>query len=91
MNLANVPALTSATTIGITWQAGAANGGAPVLDYQLWYDQANGNYVILASSVTLLPFKATGLITGNNYKFKVLARNIFGYSVFSDKVGILAA
>ena len=89
--VADVPSITSATRIGITWTAGVANGGAPVLDYQLWYDQANGNYVILASSVTLLPFTATGLVTGNIYKFKVLARNIFGYSVFSDKVNILAA
>jgi hypothetical protein len=88
--VADVPTITSATRIGIMWTAGLAKGGAPVLDYQLWYDQANGNYVILASSVTLLPFTATGLVTGNIYKFKVLARNIFGYSVFSVKVAILA-
>lgn len=32
-----------------------------------------------------------GLVTGSTYRFKVLARNLFGESVYSTEVSILAA
>ena len=37
-NLANVALVTSAYQIGLTWAAGDANGGSPVLDYKIVYD-----------------------------------------------------
>lgn len=37
-NLVNVPAQTTATTIGISWTPGDSDGGQPVLDYKIWYD-----------------------------------------------------
>jgi len=44
--LANVPAQTSASRISFTWIKGPADGGTPVLDYRIWYDQANDNWVV---------------------------------------------
>ncbi len=32
-NLTNVPSITTATQIGLTWATGSANGGTPVIDY----------------------------------------------------------
>jgi len=37
VNLAEFYASRSATTLGLVWTAGAANGGAPVLDYRITY------------------------------------------------------
>jgi hypothetical protein len=38
VNLANNLEVTSATVIGITWEEGASNGGASVIDYRVSYD-----------------------------------------------------
>lgn len=91
VNLANNAAVTTSTQIGLTWDEGEANGGAPVTDYRVSYDQASGLYVTLASGVTVTSYIATGLEAGRNYKFKVEAHNEFGYSEYSSKVGVLAA
>ena len=81
----------SASTISLTWTNGAANGGAPVLDYRITYDQSAGDYIVLASGLNNPLFTATGLTSGNVYKFKVESRNKFGYSAFSQVVSILCA
>jgi hypothetical protein len=33
INLANNAAVTSANSIGLTWQSGLSNGGKPIIDY----------------------------------------------------------
>ena len=40
-----------ATAIGISWEKGAANGGSPILDYTVSYDQATDTYVVLESGI----------------------------------------
>lgn len=40
LNLANVPAITTAYQIGLTWDEGAYNGGSPVIDYEVSYTEA---------------------------------------------------
>ena len=37
LNLANDPAVTLATQIGLTWTIGVNEGGSPVIDYQVTY------------------------------------------------------
>lgn len=37
-NLANVPAVTSATQVGLTWSAGLSTGGTGIIGYVLSYD-----------------------------------------------------
>jgi hypothetical protein len=73
-------------SITFTYSAGAANGGAPVLDYRISYDQASDTYIELESGVTTLSYTAIGLTAGQTYKFKVEARNTYGYSALSDEV-----
>ena len=69
--LANVPAKTSASQISIAWIKGVAEGGTPVIDYRLWYDQANGNYIVFQAGVLPQSYITTALTMGNSYKFKV--------------------
>ena len=91
VNVAETVEARSASTITFTWSEGAANGGTPVEDYRVTYDQSTGTYVVLASAVNALTFTATELTAGYTYKFKVEARNSYGYSVYSEVVTILCA
>ena len=67
------------------------NGGTPVIDYRIWSDQATDVYMPVISNLAATSYLVTGLSVGDLYKFKVEARNAFGYSEFSDVVEILAA
>lgn len=84
--------MTSAYQIALVWQDGVANGGAPILDYEVWYDQANDDYTILESAATGQSYIATTLTMGTTYKFKLKSRNAYGLSLdYSNEVSILQA
>lgn len=74
----------------MSWLEGAANGGTPVIDYTVWYDQGTDSYTELVSGITDLKYTATTLTMGTLYKFKIQSRNAFGLSVgYSNEVSIL--
>lgn len=85
-DLVDIPSITSAVQIGFSWQDGSNNGGTPVIDYLVAYAESAGVYSTLEVGVTDMQYTATGLTAGTTYKFKVQARNAFGYSDFSDEV-----
>lgn len=93
VNLANLPLITSGSKIGIIWQAGSLNGGAPVLDYTVSWDNATttGTYLVLAQNVLATTYNATGIQASLTYSFVVQARNIYGLSNYSQPVSILSA
>jgi len=43
VTIANNAALTNSVQIGLTWADGVYNGGVPILDYLIFYDNASGN------------------------------------------------
>jgi hypothetical protein len=91
VSLANDVATTSSSTIGLTWTAGAEDGGTPVIDYRI-SAAASGtsSFAILATGITTTSYATTTLTAGNSYIFKVESRNVFGYSTsFSNEVTIL--
>jgi len=47
INFANNPVITAATRIGLTWKEGIKDGGRPVLDFKIWYDQGTSIYTTL--------------------------------------------
>jgi len=91
VNLANVVTITSANQVGLTWSPGVNQGGTPLLDYRITYDQGNNNNVQLVSGLTSTAYTITGLTAGVTYKFFVQARNAFGYSDPSNTLSVLAA
>ena len=38
VSLSNNPLVTTSSVIGLTWSAGATNGGTPVIDYRISWD-----------------------------------------------------
>lgn len=91
VSLQNNAAVTAETTIGLAWSDGVYNGASNILDYRISYDQGSGNFVILASQVSSKSYTATGLTNGQTYSFKIEARNLKGYSAFSNQVSILCS
>lgn len=72
VNLANNAVFTNANQIGLTWFAGVANGGTPVLDYRIYFAHVDNEYTLLESGLTTTSYTATvGLTTNELYKFKV--------------------
>jgi hypothetical protein len=89
--LANVPALTNKSQIGLTWESVEVSGGSAILDYQVLYAPDGAEYQVLASGIQPKSYTATGLTTGLNYHFKVQSRTEYGLSMPSAEVTILAA
>jgi hypothetical protein len=79
----------TATALGISWTEGPADGGRPVLDYQVSFDQAIDSYVVLESGIILENFVAEGLQSGLTYKFMVQARNTFDLSTYSNELQLV--
>lgn len=85
------PVVSTSTQIGIMWDEGDENGGAPVLSYQLWTDQGMGIWTVLEEELQSQSYTHTGLIEGTTYVYKVKARTVFDLSDYSNTVSILAA
>lgn len=73
-------------TIVVQWQSlsGLEAGDSDILSYNLYWDDASGALDIELIDAIANTFTVTGLVGGNNYSFKVRARNIYGYGAFSD-------
>ena len=90
--LANIVETTSASVIAFSWTAGSLNGGSPVVDYRVNWDQGTGSYVVLSNAVTGLSYSTSATLTPNTvYKFKLESRNSYGFSTLSSEVSIRAA
>lgn len=61
----------TATSITFTWTAPATNGGTPVIDYTIFFDQALSTYTLRASGITATSYTAELLTPRLTYKFKV--------------------
>jgi hypothetical protein len=38
INFADVPSITLASRIGLTWSPGLSSGGEPIIDYRIYFD-----------------------------------------------------
>ena len=72
------------TTISLSWQPPADNGGRPIVDYTIQYRQAGGSdwqtFVHNPSPTT--SYQISGLQPGVSYEFQVAALNAIGPSGF---------
>lgn len=77
----NDPATTSATVLKVQWTAPVFIGGAPILDYRVLYTLVGSSaFTVLAENVATPYYETSALSSGSEYKFKIEARNSFGYS-----------
>jgi hypothetical protein len=91
-DLQNDPSTTTDQVIRFTWTAPTDNGGSPLIDYTVSWDQGTNEYVELATNVASEEYTTTATLTaGTTYNFKVQGRNLVGLSPFSLPVQILAA
>jgi len=69
------------TTIKVKWVEliGTQTGNSPILSYNLYWDNASGTTVYELLDALVTEFTVTGLTGGQNYSFKVRARNVYGY------------
>lgn len=85
---------TDDTKIRFLWTEGPNDGGVPVLDYDIYYDQgaATATYVIMEENVLDQFYVTTVALTpGEEYTFKLTARNSVGDSQKSNPITIMAA
>ena len=81
INLVNVPEVTSAAQVGLTWTSGAFDGASALLDYQVSYkEDSSSDYTVFSTGVTSTQETVTGLTQGITYNFVVQARNEVGLS-----------
>ncbi len=54
---------TQSNQIGLQWLAPVFDGGSPVIDYRVWYDNASAGatFTVIAESVPSLTYLVTGL------------------------------
>lgn len=97
----NTPTRGTSTTISqiqVNWVALTANadkGGSTILSYHLQWDQGTNTYVDLigfSTESTAITYTVTSGITGGQtYKFKVRAKNLYGWGDYSAEASIIAA
>jgi hypothetical protein len=58
INIVNVEAITTATDIGLQWEAPVFNGGSAIIDYRLWSDDgtAGVTFTEVDSGLTSLTY-----------------------------------
>jgi hypothetical protein len=69
----------SQTSIFLRWDQGISNGGTPIIDYDIYFDQSVLNYVKVTTTSYNF-YLMEGLTMGYTYRFKLTARNSYGYS-----------
>jgi len=84
-------ALTSTSQVVIDWTAlssSPSNGGSAITSYGVQWDQGTGVWIELigeSSDFTGVQYAiTTGIVMGNNYQFKVRAKNLWGWGDYSS-------
>lgn len=80
--------------IKIEWDTPHETGGVEILGYIVEYSVGTGAYVKMYDGSTnpmQRSFKFQNLVAGQTYNFRVLARNVKGYSAASPSIAIIAA
>ena len=87
---------TSESQIIVDWAALVANGGSTITSYHLQYDNNSGgttwsDLIGLSPASIAQTYTLTSVTAGASYQFKVRAKNIFGWGVYSPVLTIQAA
>ena len=85
--------ISTENTIEVQWVAleGLQTGDSDILSYNLYWDDGSDTLDIELCDEMRTQFVVTGLVGGQIYKFKVRARNIYGYGLFSPEFELEAS
>lgn len=92
LNVVNIPGITTAYQVGLSWNDGVYDGGSPILDYLISYRLSTdtGDYTIFATDWIPRQGTVTGLTAGLTYTFVVQSRNVIGHSDYSTSINVFA-
>jgi hypothetical protein len=82
----------TATSLKLNWTpltSSADIGNSAILAYEVFWDANSDTVNLLLHDDSTVTVTAERLDPGETYKFKVRARNIYGYGPFSDTVDII--
>jgi hypothetical protein len=87
------PSTTTDEQIRFTWISGPSDGGAVVIDHDIYWNAGSGEtYSLLAENIVTNYFQTDATLSaGVTYSFRVTARNTVGDSAQSTAIAILAA
>ena len=77
----------TATSLVLKWSSliyDTETGNSEILAYNVWWDSKSGTVNIDLFEGLALTHIVSGLVPGNEYKFAIRARNIYGYGPYSD-------
>ena len=69
-------------------------GGSAILGYDLWRDDGlDGDFVpiFIMDSILAVTYLDSDVVQGRTYRYKYRARNVSGYSLFSEAAYLFAA
>lgn len=84
--------LSTATSLELLWSGllgYTETGNSDILAYNVWWDANSGTTNINLYEGFTLTTMAESLVPGAEYKFKIRAKNIYGYGVYSDTVTLI--
>lgn len=73
-------------------ESGRATGNSEIESYQLVFDKSETfgtNFIVIYESQDTTSFLQTGLDQGTRYRFKINAKNIYGYGEFSSDLTVI--
>jgi len=59
--------ITNVDKIGLSWSKSEYDGGSPILDYTVWWDQGYNDFVVLAAKVPSTTYIFNGPKRGKTY------------------------
>jgi hypothetical protein len=76
----------------INWSDGISEGGTPILDYRVDYEELPGKWIELATGLLTREYLSSfSVVEGKTYQLAVRARNSVGLSSYSTTLPVLAA
>lgn len=80
----------SYSQLGLIWDQ-PFEGGTPITEYKVEIAPSGSSEFVLLTETTNTAFLATELTNGQTYDFRVMAKNVYGYSDPSATLTLLAA
>ncbi|TET89695.1 MAG: hypothetical protein E3J35_08925 [Methanomassiliicoccales archaeon] len=82
----NLDATPGDSLVTLTWNAPTYDGGSPVLNYRIYRRESGASEEFLIQIGNVLTYTDTGLANGEEYRYKVSARNQVGEGLKSEEV-----